>query len=200
LRDLALATSDLLDHRIGGKPVYPYQPDGIWAPLAITMERDFTYPASGGRDLYRRSEYTFWRRTIGPANMFDASSRQVCKVRSSVTNTPLHALTTLNDPTWTEAARELAGKAMRSSTDASARLSLIYRRVLTRSPTDAETKVVRRMLDEQVSAYRADNAAAKKLLTVGATQPDATLDPTEHAAWTSLCLAIFNLDEALTRE
>ncbi|HCP13633.1 MAG TPA: hypothetical protein DIT89_14970, partial [Planctomycetaceae bacterium] len=81
LRDWALATAGLLDVRIGGPPVYPYQPDGIWESLAITKERDFTYPASSGNDLYRRSLYTFWRRTVGPANMFDASNRQACRVR-----------------------------------------------------------------------------------------------------------------------
>ena len=95
LRDVALAASGLLETRLGGRPVYPYQPEGIWETLAITKERDFTYPASKGADLYRRSLYTFWRRTIGPANMFDASTRQTCKVRASVTSTPLHALTLL---------------------------------------------------------------------------------------------------------
>src|SRR6202020_1742350 len=150
--------------RVGGKPVYPYQPDGIWEPLAITRERDFTYPASTGRDLYRRSLYTFWRRTIVPANMFAASSRQVCKVRTSVTNTPLHALTTLNDPTWTEAARVLAERALKSSTDPDARFAFTFRRVLSRTPSAAELKVLRRMLEEQLAIYRADKAAAKKLL------------------------------------
>ena len=81
LRDVALAASGLLDPQIGGKPVYPYQPKGIWDGLAITNERDFTYPQSKGADLYRRSLYTFWRRTVAPANMFDASTRQTCKVR-----------------------------------------------------------------------------------------------------------------------
>jgi hypothetical protein len=200
LRDLALAASGLLDPCIGGKPVYPYQPEAIWEPLAITRERDFTYPASKGRDLYRRSLYTFWRRTIGPANMFDASTRQVCKVRSSVTNTPLHALTTLNDPTWTEAARVLAERALKSSNDPDARFAFLFRRVLSRIPTAAEQKVLRRMLEEQLAVYRADKAAAKKLLAVGSTPADSGLDPAEHAAWTNLCLAILNLDEALTRE
>jgi hypothetical protein len=111
LRDWALASSGLIDPRIGGRPVYPYQPGDIWEALAITKERDFTYPASTGKDLYRRSLYTFWRRTVGPANMFDASNRQTCRVRSAITSTPLHALTTLNDPTWVEAARALAQRA-----------------------------------------------------------------------------------------
>ena len=111
LRDWSLAAAGVLDTRIGGQPVYPYQPDAIWEALAITKERDFTYPASSGADLYRRSLYTFWRRTVSPANMFDASSRQACRVRLATTSTPLHALTTLNDPTWVEAAR-LAGRAI----------------------------------------------------------------------------------------
>ena len=115
LRDWALASAGLLDPRIGGPPVYPYQPDEIWEALAITKERDFTYPASSGNDLYRRSLYTFWRRTVSPANMFDASNRQTCRVRSTTTSTPLHALTTLNDPTWVEAARMLAQQSMKAS-------------------------------------------------------------------------------------
>jgi hypothetical protein len=81
LRDWALSAASLIDRRVGGAPVYPYQPDDIWESLAITKERDFTYPASRGADLYRRSVYTFWRRTVGPANMFDTSNRQACRVR-----------------------------------------------------------------------------------------------------------------------
>ena len=200
LRDLALATSGLLDHRIGGKPVYPYQPEGIWETLAITKERDFSYPTSTGRDLYRRSLYTFWRRTIGPANMFDASARQVCKVKPSVTNTPLHALTTLNDPTWTEAARALAVQTIKAEKEPEARFVFLYRRILSRTPSDKEKKVLRRIIDEQTAIYQADEAAAKKLLAVGATPLDTTVDVVTHAAWTNLCLAILNLDEALTRE
>ena len=112
LRDVALSSAGLLNPKVGGMPVYPYQPEGIWDALAITKERDFSYPRSGGADLYRKSLYTFWRRTVGPANLFDASNRQTCRVRSAITSTPLHALTTLNDPTWAEAARVLAAKAM----------------------------------------------------------------------------------------
>ena len=127
LRDWALASSGLIDLRIGGRPVYPYQPDAIWEALAITKERDFTYPASSGKDLYRRSLYTFWRRTVGPANMFDAANRQTCRVRSSTTSTPLHALTTLNDPTWVEAARALAERSMKASNNLDDRLTKAFR-------------------------------------------------------------------------
>lgn len=200
LRDVALASSGLLDGRIGGKPVYPYQPDGIWETLAITKERDFSYPASTGADLYRRSLYTFWRRTVGPANMFDASTRQTCKVRQSNTNTPLHALTTLNDPTWVEAARVLAAHAMQASSDADAQLTFAFRRVLGRKPSETDLAALRRMLERQRAVYQSDAKAAAELLAVGSAPQEPKLDRTAHAALSAVCLGILNLDEALTRE
>ena len=200
LRDVALAASGLLDQRVGGRPVYPYQPDGIWEPLAITKERDFTYPRSAGADLYRRSLYTFWRRTVGPANMFDASNRQTCRVRLAITSTPLHALTTLNDVTWAEAARVLAGRAMRSAAEPDARLTYAFRQVLGREPRDPEMSILRRMFDRQRKIYAADPQAAESVTKVGEAPRDAELDATEHAALSAVCLAVLNMDEALTRE
>jgi hypothetical protein len=200
LRDWALAYAGLLDQRIGGPPVYPYQPDGIWGALAITNERDFTYPASSGRDLYRRSLYTFWRRTVSPANMFDASNRQACRVRSATTSTPLHALTTLNDPTWIEAARMLAERGMKASDDLDGRITYAVRRVLCRKPTDHDLSVLRRAYDKQAAIYRANLEQAREILGVGAEKRDQSLDVAEHAALSAVCLAIFNLDEALSRE
>ena len=200
LRDMALFSSGLLDTRVGGKPVYPYQPEGIWDTLSITKERDFTYPKSVGRDLYRRSLYTFWRRTVGPANMFDASTRQVCKVKTSNTNTSLHALTTLNDPTWNEAARVLAAKTLSSAATTPDRLTFAYRRLLSREPKADERAILAKMLEQQLARFKADPAAAKKFLTVGAAPQEPKLDAVEHAAWASIMLAVFNLDEALTRE
>lgn len=200
LRDWALACSELLNPQIGGVPVYPYQPDDIWESLAITKERDFTYPASSGADLYRRSLYTFWRRTVGPANMFDASNRQTCRVRLQPTSTPLHALTMLNDPTWIEAARVLAERCCKSSTDVDARLIDAFRRVLSRIPTDRDLRMLRRAYDKQLKTYAADAEAAKAFLSVGAAPRDETLNLAEHAALSAVCLAILNLDEALTRE
>src|SRR6185503_6203107 len=117
LRDWALAAAGMLDSRIGGQPVYAYEPAAIWEALAITKGRDLTYPASSGANLYRRSLYTFWLRTVSPANMFDASSRQACRVRLATTSTPLHSLTTLNDPTWVEAARLLAAQSLQAAPD-----------------------------------------------------------------------------------
>ncbi len=200
LRDVALSASGLIDLTIGGQPVYPYQPDAIWEALAITKERDFTYPASQGSELYRRSLYTFWRRTVSPANMFDTANRQTCTVRASLTSTPLHALTTLNDPTWVEAARVLAEKSLQAATDYDGQLTHAFRRVLGRRPTDDEIDVLRRMHGRQLTIYQADGDAAKQLVDVGEYPRDESLDPTAHAAMTSVCLAIFNLDEALTRE
>lgn len=201
LRDVALASSGLLDPRLGGKPVYPYQPKGIWDGLAITNERDFTYPQSKGADLFRRSLYTFWRRTVAPANMFDASVRNTCKVRLAVTSTPLHALTTLNDITWVEAGRALAEHVMKEvGPDPNARLTEAFRRVCARRPAPDDLRILRRSLDRALAVYRADPAAAKAYLKTGDSPRDATLDPAEHAAYATVCLAIYNLDEALTRE
>ncbi len=201
LRDVALASSGLLDPRIGGRPVYPYQPMDIWDGLAITKERDFTYPQSQGADLFRRSLYTFWRRTVVPGNMFDASSRQACRVRPSITSTPLHALTTLNDVTWVEAGRALAQRVMKEAgPDPDARLAEAFRRVCARRPAPDELAILRRSFDRALAAFRANPATARAYLQAGSSPRDTSLDPAEHAAYASTCLAIYNLDEALTRE
>jgi cytochrome c553 len=201
LRDWALAASGLIDLRIGGKPVYPYQPDGVWEALAmVTMERDFTYPASSGSDLYRRSLYTFWRRTVSPTNMFDSADRQTCRVRVDTTSTPLHALTTLNDPTWVEASRALAEFAMKSEAELDARLTFAFRRVLCRNPNADDMQRLQVAYHRQLGIYQADLESARQLLAVGESKPDGSLPTAEHAALTAVCLAIFNCDEALSRE
>ena len=200
LRDWALSASGLLNAKVGGVPVYPYQPDAVWEALAITKERDFTYPASSGTDLYRRSLYTFWRRTVNPANMFDSSSRQTCRVRLATTSTPLHALTTLNDPTWVEAARVLAEQSLKTSPELDARLTHAFRRIAGRQPTDRDLVALRRAYDRQFAIYKSDLDAAKALVSAGATKRDESLNLSEHAALSAICLGILNLDEALTRE
>jgi hypothetical protein len=200
LRDAALAASGLLDDRIGGKPVYPYQPEAIWETLAITKERDFTYPASTGADLYRRSLYTFWRRTIGPANMFDGSNRQTCKVRTGITSTPLHSLTTMNDLTWAEAARVLAAKSLEAGGDAATQLRFAFRRVLGRTPTEADLTALQRAWDKQRTIYQADPKAAAEVVALGQAPKSPALNVVEHASLTNICLALLNLDEALTKE
>jgi hypothetical protein len=200
LRDWALASAQMLVSRVGGVPVYPYQPEGIWDSLAITKERDFTYPKSSGSNLYRKSLYTFWRRTVGPANIFDASNRQACRVKMSQTSTPLHALTTLNDPTWVEASRNLAQLAMQETQDATERLQFVSRRVLARSLSDQEVEIMRKALAKQQDLYRLDRDSAQSLLGTGESKPNAQLDPIELAALSNVCLTMINLDEALCRE
>ena len=200
LRDWTLAASGLLERKVGGAPVYPYQPDDVWEALAITKERDFTYPVSSGKDLYRRSLYTFWRRTVSPANMFDASNRQACRVHLATTSSPLHALTTLNDPTWVEAARVLARRSLKAGTALDDRLTHAFRSVVCRAPTVADMKHLRHAYEKQMVIYRADLNAAEALLSVGAAPRDESLNASEYAALTAVSLGILNLDEALTRE
>lgn len=200
LRDWALASSGLLERQIGGTPVYPYQPEAAWEALAITKERDFTYPVSTGEDLYRRSLYTFWRRTVLPANMFDASNRQACRVRQVTTSTPLHALTTLNDPTWVEAARMLAQQSLQDYRTSDKQIEDIFLRILCRTPTKVDMALLRVAHQKQLEHYTQNVDAAKSLLAVGSAPRNDSLNGTEHAALTVLSLVILNLDEALTRE
>jgi hypothetical protein len=200
LRDVALASSGLLNAKVGGVPVYPYLPDSPWESLAITKERDFTYPQSRGADLYRRSLYTFWRRTIAPVNMFDGSARQTCRVRIATTSSPLHALTMLNDPTWVEAARTLAQRVTKERTSDEARLARAFALVLGREPSGQEPALLAKMLANQRAVYAADAKAAEALLAVGESKRDATIPAAEHAALTATCLALYNLDAAVTRD
>jgi hypothetical protein len=200
LRDVALRSSGLLNDKIGGAPVYPYLPDSPWESLAITKERDFTYPASKGADLYRRSLYTFWRRTIAPVNMFDSSARQTCRVRTAVTSSPLHALTMLNDPTWVEAARVLAQRVTKEQPTDETRLARAFALVLGRDPSGQEPALLAKLLANQRAVYAADAKAAEALLTIGASKRDATIPAAEHAALTAACLALYNLDAAITRD
>ncbi len=201
LRDLALASGGLLDPRVGGKPVYPYQPAGIWDGLAITNERDFTYPQSTGSDLHRRSLYTFWRRTVAPGNMFDASSRNLCSVVPSLTNTPMHALTTLNDTTWVEAARALAATSIRETSpdDSSAWIARAFFRVCARPPDARELEILKLSYEKALGSFREDPQAAAAYLGHGEAARESDADPAGFAALAAVCLSILNLDEALTR-
>lgn len=201
LRDIALASSDLLNREMGGKPVYPYQPSGIWDGLSITKERDFTYPQSKGNALHRRSLYTFWRRTAAPGNMFDASSRTICSVKPSLTNTPIHALITLNDITWNEAARALAIRVMQETptNDTQAQLRRAWLRVCSREPVAKELEILMRSFETARKEFSADPAAANRYLSHGEAARDVPADPVYVAALSAVCLSILNLDEALTR-
>jgi hypothetical protein len=200
LRDWALSSSGLINPEVGGKPVYPYQPENPWETLAqVTKERDFSYPTSSGKDLYRRSIYSFWRRTVTPANLFDTSSRQVCRVSESRNNTPLHALTTLNDPTWVEASRALAARVMKQESEHLDQLLLAFQSVTGRVPSNEEQAMLNGLYQKQFFIYQSEREAAKEFLSVGESPQSESLPIPEHAAMTATCLAIFNLDESLTR-
>jgi hypothetical protein len=198
IRDQALAASGLLVPKVGGPPVNPYQPAGVWEEATFGGKG---YRRDQGEALYRRSLYTFWRRIIGPTIFFDSAPRQTCIVKPTRTNTPLHALTTLNDVTYVEAARALAERVL---TDAGPmpeeRIELAFRRILTRRPSAAEKKVLAASVTRLRGQFAADPAAAKKLLAIGESKRNEKLDAIEHATYTALFSAILNLDETLTKE
>jgi hypothetical protein len=198
IRDQALAASGLLVARLGGPPVKPYQPAGVWEEATFGKK---SYPQDKGEGLYRRSIYTFWRRIIGPTAFFDTASRQTCTVKSIRTNTPLHALATLNDTTYVEAARALAQRVLErdGATDAE-RVETAFRLVNARRPAANEKQILMGSLERVRTLYTNSPDAVERLLKVGESPRNAKLDAREHAAYTALCTLILNLDETLTRQ
>jgi hypothetical protein len=197
LRDQALFASGLLVEKIGGPAVMPYQPEGIWEEATFGKK---SYKQDHGDALYRRSLYTFWRRIVGPTMFFDNTSRQTCYVRAIRTNTPLHALVTMNDTTFVEAARAMAERVLHfGAEDDWEALSHAFRLVTSRYPSTAEGAVLSTRLAKLRETYSADPAAAKSLLSVGESKRDEKLDAAEEAAWTGVCLLLLNLDETLTK-
>lgn len=199
VRDNALAIAGLLETRSGGASVMPYQPEGLWEDVSV--ERREKYVVGNGADLYRRSMYTFWKRTCPPPTMasFDAPDRETCVVRRARTNTPLQALVLLNDPTYVEAARVLAESLLSESRDDRARLELAYLRAVCRQPSDAEARVLLDLLGEARARFAADPSAADKLTSIGRSPRPATLDPVELAAWSVVTDVILNLDETVSK-
>ena len=197
LRDQALALSGLLKTEIGGKPVYPYQPDGLWKEFSYEK---FKYTPDHGNKLYRRSLYTFWRRTVGPPTFFDTANRQVCSVKPARTNTPLHALTTLNDPTYVEASRIWAEKIIMAEKNVATGLARAFESATGRPPTDQEKGILLRTLTKARNNFASDPEAARNLLGVGEHPAAAKLPPEEIASFTQVAQLILNLDETLTRE
>ncbi len=198
LRDQALAASGLLVERLGGPPVKTYQPAGIWEDATFGNKK---YVQDKGDALYRRSVYVFWRRIVGPTVFFDVATRQNCAVKSPRTNTPLHALATLNDITYVEAARALAERVLLTgeATDA-ARLEQAFRLVTARKPSAPEKQILTARLTRLRAQYSGDKEAALKLLAVGESRRNEQLDTASHAAWTALCSLLLNLDEVVTKE
>ncbi len=197
IRDQALAASGLYVEQVGGPPVRPYQPEGVWEEATFGNKR---YTPDTGESLYRRSVYTFWRRIIGPTMFFDVAPRQTCIVKPVRTNTPLQALAVMNDVQYIEAARALAERAMKASPDRNGRITFAFRRLLGRKPQPEEIAVLAASYDRQLSEYTQSPAEADKLLQQGASPRDTALNVPEHAALTGVTLILLNLDETLTRE
>jgi len=203
IRDSVLAISGLLVETIGGPSVRPYQPDGIWEAVGYTSSNTARYMRDAGDALYRRSLYTFWKRTAPPAAMqiFDAPTRESCIVSRARTNTPLQALALMNDTQYVEAARVFAESLLaRSETTDEARLTRAFRSVVSRHPGTSELEVLASLLSQEREQYRSDAENAASLIRVGESPPRDTASEAELAAWTVVCNLLFNLDEFVTKE
>jgi hypothetical protein len=199
MRDQALAVGGLLVEKMGGPSVKPYQPEGLWEEKAMGAPK---YEQGKGEELYRRSLYTFWKRTVPHPAMiaFDASERNVCTVRRQSTSTPLQALALLNDIQMTEAARRLGERMLKEGgKDDGQRVAWAFRLVTSRSPNAREIKILKELFSEQRELFSNDKQATEKLLAVGESKSDPALDPAELAAATVLAGAILNHDEAVMR-
>ncbi|MCA9008991.1 MAG: DUF1553 domain-containing protein [Planctomycetaceae bacterium] len=198
IRDQALAVSGLLQRQIGGPSVKPYQPEGLWEEVSYGSED--TYIEDTGNGLWRRSLYTYLKRQLPPPSLlaFDGTTREKCTVQRARTNTPLQALILLNDPTYIEAARSLAGSILQSNVNENAGIELLFRKILCRVPHDDEIAPLLKLLQRQRVRFQTDVSAAAALLQVGASEPPAGLDSKELAAWAIVAHTILNLDEAIT--
>ncbi len=198
IRDQALAVSGLLQEELGGPSVKPYQPPGLWEEVS-----DNAYEPGEGHELYRRSLYTYWKRTVAPPSMmnFDASDREVCTVHVKRTNTPLQALNLMNDPTYVEAARHLAGRVAKShAANPAGAIAEVYRSVLGRPPSREEARAVEALYRRYFDAYSGDLSGAEALLSTGDSPPSSGAQPHVLAAYTGVASLVLNLDEAVTKQ
>ena len=201
IRDQALWTAGLLVDKQGGPSVKPYMPEAVWDETSVYGDMR-NYKADTGEGLWRRSLYTIWKRTAAPPTMllFDSAGREVCTVKRSRSNTPMQALSLLNEVTFVEAARKLAEQSLRQPGDNDAKLAWTFRKVVRRDATPAELTVLRKGLDKRLATYAADATLAPKLLAQGLSKAAADLDPNQLAAWTATANILLNLDETVTRE
>ncbi len=196
IRDSLLKTSGLLNETIGGPPVFPYQPPGVWEDQFMGR---FTYQPSIGPAQYRRTIYAFWRRTSAPTFLFDNAVRRTCEVDVRRTNTPLHALTLMNETTSLEAARAISDAALHVQ-PVDARLAGLMKRVLSRKPSDNEAAVLRRHYHDALRYYEKYPDQAVALTTVGQQSAPDQDDVSDLAATMLVASMIFNLDESMTHE
>ena len=200
-----MAVSGLLNGVIGGHSVSPYQPAGLWEELSAREDsKNWTaqsFVQSHGQDLYRRTMYTFWKRTSPPPSLvtFDAPDRETCTVRRPRTNTPLQALVLLNDPTYVEASRKFAERLLTEAANSADRIALAFRLTTGRFPKPPEVSVLTKMQSQALVAFQRDPERAAKLLKVGESPRNPAFDDAELASWTVVAQAILNLDEVVSR-
>jgi len=203
IRDNALAVSGLLNPKIGGASVRPYQPPGLWEAVSFSQEfSSQSYVQSKGDDLYRRGLYVYIKRSLPYPSLttFDAPNRETCTVQRPRTSTPLQALVLLNDPAYVEAARALAQRVMKEGgTKVADRLTYAFRLTLARNPTKKEIEVLQRIYEQQLANFQHDNEAAKGLVSVGESARPEKLDDGELAAWIAVGNVLLNLDETITK-
>ena len=199
VRDNALFVSGLLREKMGGPSVRPYQPDGLWEDVSV--ERRDKYVADSDDGLYRRSMYTFWKRTCPPPGMatFDAPDRETCVVRRARTNTPLQALVLLNDPTYVEAARKLAERVMLAADHDATRIELAFRIVLARLPGDSEKATLQEILENARTHFTTNSTASEEFLSVGNSPRETSLNSADLAAWSAVMNVVMNLDECISK-
>lgn len=200
IRDSALAISGLLVDRLGGPSVRPYQPPGLWDDVVYGNVPRFQQ--DHGDKLYRRSLYTYWKRSVPPPNLqiFDAPSREACVLQRSRTNTPLAALVLMNDPTFVEAARKLAERAiLEGGPNDEQRLQYMFRLSTSRPPKPDELHLMNVVLIDSRNHYRKNSAAAEKLMSIGESAARSEFSVVETAAMTAVANAILGTDEAITK-
>ena len=203
IRDNALAISGLLDRdrKPGGPSIFPYQPPGLWEEKAVNCQE--SYVPSEGADLYRRSLYTFWKRSVlNPMfATFDAPDREVCMVEREITVTPLQAFVTLNEDTYVEAARNFAQRMLREGGESNRdRIDYAYKIALARMPDENEAGVLQGVYRDMLTTYQQDEEAAQQLLSVGESEKAESVDAIQLAAWAGVASVILNLDETITKE
>ncbi len=202
IRDYALAASGLMSPRIGGPSVKPYQPEGVWEAVAMIGSNTRDYKEDSGESLYRRSMYTFWKRSAPPASMeiFNAPNRETCTVRRERTNTPLQALVTLNDPQFIEAAKVLAEEIWeKHQGNVGPSLDELALRILARPLTEIEKSITLESLQGLQAFYAGHATEASQLLDVGQRKPSGKVPAAELAAWTMLVNELMNLDEVVSK-
>ncbi len=202
VRDQMLAASGLLVREVGGASVKPPQPAGLWEAVGYTGSNTARFSQDTGDRVYRRSLYTFWKRTAPPPQMaiFDAPSREMCTVRRERTNTPLQALLLMNETQCVESARHLAQRALKQAGSApEARAEFLFRLLTARPAEEADLADLVSLYKTQLAEYRADADSARALIQIGDSKPDPAFDPAELAAWTVVGSLILNLDEVVTK-